>query len=79
MEPMLGSIVLVPYQYVPSIALPCDGRSLLITAHQTLFVLLGTRFGGDGVTTFRIPDLRSLTPVGMMYAIYTVGPFPSRS
>ncbi|HZW07935.1 MAG TPA: tail fiber protein, partial [Phycisphaerales bacterium] len=44
--------------------MPCDGRILSIAEHDTLFFLLGNTFGGDGITTFAIPDLRGRTPVG---------------
>lgn len=43
--------------------LPCDGRLLQINSYQALYALLGTTFGGDGVNTFGIPDLRSRLPV----------------
>ena len=39
--------------------IPCDGRELVITDYQNLFSVLGTTFGGDGQTTFNVPDLRA--------------------
>lgn len=42
---------------------PCDGRQLSIANDQVLFALIGTTYGGDGVTTFALPDLRSRIPV----------------
>lgn len=43
----------------------CDGRLMQIEQHQELFTLLGTKYGGDGVGTFALPDLRGRVPVGM--------------
>jgi microcystin-dependent protein len=50
---------------------------LQIQQNVALFSLIGTRFGGDGQTTFGLPDLRSVTPNGMTYTICTSGIFPS--
>ena len=55
-----------------------DGRLLQISQHQALFSLLGTTYGGDGRTTFGLPDLRELGPQGTSYLICSVGIFPSR-
>ncbi|WP_394363921.1 phage tail protein [Flavobacterium branchiophilum] len=46
-------------------SIPCDGRSLLISQYSALFSVLGTTYGGDGVTTFKIPNLNNgLAPKG---------------
>ncbi|HEY6476236.1 MAG TPA: tail fiber protein [Polyangia bacterium] len=58
--------------------LPADGRFLAINQNIALFALLGTTYGGDGVTTFELPDLRSVTPNNMTYSICDQGIFPSR-
>jgi microcystin-dependent protein len=42
----------------------CDGRLLNLNTYQALYSLIGTTYGGDGVTTFALPDLRSRLPVG---------------
>lgn len=63
-EPYTSQVSLMAGTYVPSGWFPCDGRSLPLAYHTTLYSLLLTRFGGDGVTTFRLPDLRGATPVG---------------
>lgn len=78
MDYFLGQILLVTFARVPDDSLPCDGRTLTIAQHQALFALLGARFGGDGVSTFKLPDLRPYTPLGMLYAIVTVGIFPTQ-
>lgn len=59
----LGEIKLLPYNWPPKNWLPCDGRLLSIASNQALFSLLGTTYGGDGVTTFALPDLRGRVPV----------------
>jgi len=42
----------------------CQGQILQISTNIALFSLLGTNYGGDGVTTFALPDLKSAVPVG---------------
>jgi microcystin-dependent protein len=50
-------------QYAPAHFLPCDGRALSVREYQVLFSLIGTTYGGDGVSTFNLPDMRGRTPV----------------
>lgn len=52
---------------------------LPITQYEALFSLLGTNFGGDGRTTFALPNLASVTPNGLTYMICVMGIYPSRS
>jgi hypothetical protein len=59
-------------------ALPADGRILPISQDTALFSLIGTNFGGDGITTFALPDLRAFAPKGMQYSICIFGIFPPR-
>ena len=59
----IGEIQLLAFDFAPRGWLPCDGRILQISANQALFSLLGTTYGGDGLTTFAIPDLRGRTAV----------------
>ena len=59
-------------------ALPADGRILSISSNTALFSLVGTNFGGDGVTTFALPDLRPITPKGLQYSICVSGIYPGR-
>lgn len=51
----------------------CDGRSLTIHNHEALFSLIGTIYGGDGVTTFNVPDLRPRDEKGNVILNPTVG------
>jgi len=59
----LGEIKLLPYQWAPKYWALCAGQLLAINSNQALFSLLGTTYGGDGVTTFALPDLRGRVPV----------------
>lgn len=63
MDPFLGEIKLVSYPRIPDRWLPCDGRILNIQTHAALSSLLGSQYGGDGRTTFALPDLRGRVPV----------------
>lgn len=57
--------------------IPADGRILSIQNNTALYSLLGSMFGGDGVTTFAVPDLRPVTPNGLRYSICDEGFYPS--
>jgi microcystin-dependent protein len=64
MEPFIGEIRLVGFTYAPQGWAFCDGQVLAIAQNTTLFSLLGTTYGGDGQTTFALPDLRGRVAVG---------------
>ena len=57
---------------------PAAGQVLRISQNTALFSLLGTTYGGDGVMTFALPDLRGLAPKHMTYMICTEGLFPTK-
>lgn len=59
----LGEIRMLSSFDIPSRWLLCDGRELGVAQHRKLFELIGTTYGGDGVQTFRLPDLRSRVPI----------------
>src|SRR5271166_3646702 len=63
MEPFLGSLLLVPYNFAPSGWALCNGQLLSISQNTALFSLLGTTYGGDGVSTFALPNLQSRVPI----------------
>ncbi|MBV9174337.1 MAG: tail fiber protein [Chloroflexi bacterium] len=82
MDPFIGEIRLLPYNFAPIRWALCDGSSLQIAENQALFALIGTVFGGDGQTTFSLPDLReSPLPAGTQggYYIALEGVFPQRN
>lgn len=64
MEPFVGQITLMGCNYPPRNWAFCDGTVMQITQNEALFSLLGNTFGGDGRTTFALPDLRGRIPVG---------------
>lgn len=64
MENFLGEIRLMGFPKAPRGWAFCQGQSLPINQNSALFGLLGTQFGGDGVTTFKLPDLRGRVAVG---------------
>lgn len=64
MEAFVGTILPVGFNFAPLGWLPCDGRLLPISEYDVLFTLIGTSYGGDGQTTFGLPDLRGRVPVG---------------
>ncbi|NVK42950.1 MAG: phage tail protein [Oceanospirillaceae bacterium] len=63
-EPFLGEIRLVGFNFAPRGWAFCQGQLLPIAQNTALFSLLGTIYGGDGKTTFALPDLRGRSPVG---------------
>ena len=58
LEPFIGEICQYPYNFAPKNWAVCHGQIMSIMQNQALFALLGTTFGGDGVETFALPDLR---------------------
>jgi microcystin-dependent protein len=63
-EPFIGQIQIFPYNFAPRGWAFCQGQIMSIAQNTALFALLGTTFGGNGQTTFALPDLRSRIPVG---------------
>jgi microcystin-dependent protein len=57
-EPFLAEIKMISWSYAPRGWAFCDGQMMPINQNQALFSLLGTTFGGNGQTTFALPDLR---------------------
>jgi microcystin-dependent protein len=62
-EPFLGEIRIMSFNYAPRQWAQCNGQFLPINQNQALFSLLGTMYGGNGQTTFALPDLRGNTPL----------------
>lgn len=63
-QPYVGEILLVPYNFAPKGWAECAGQLMPISQNTALFSLLGTFYGGDGKSTFALPDLRGRTPIG---------------
>jgi microcystin-dependent protein len=70
--PFLGMITYYAFDFVPGDWMPCHGQLLSVNQYQQLFSLLGTTYGGNGQTTFALPDLRGRTAVGMG-GTYSIG------
>jgi microcystin-dependent protein len=62
-EPFLGEIKIVSFNFAPKGWALCNGQLLPINQNQALFSLLGTTYGGNGQTTFALPDFRGRAPV----------------
>ena len=63
-SPILGQLQLFATEFVPSGYREANGQVLQINQHEALFSLIGTTYGGDGRTTFALPDLRSYIAIG---------------
>ncbi len=62
-EPFLSEIRIMAFSQAPKGWAACDGQFMPINQNQALFSLLGTTFGGNGQTTFALPDLRERVPI----------------
>jgi microcystin-dependent protein len=62
-EPFIGQIAMFAGNFAPRGWAFCDGQLLRIAEHTALFALIGTTYGGDGRTTFALPDLRGRVPI----------------
>jgi len=76
-EPFIGEIAMFAGNFAPRNWAFCDGQLLSIASNTALFSILGTTYGGDGRTTFGLPDLRGRVPVspgqGPGLSNYTLG------
>lgn len=64
MDPYLGQISIVGFNFAPQGWAFCNGATLSIAQNTALFSLLGTQFGGNGQTTFQLPNLIGRVPIG---------------
>lgn len=64
MEPFIGQIIMFGGNFAPRGWAFCDGQLLPISSNSALFSILGTTYGGDGRTTFALPDLRGRVMIG---------------
>jgi microcystin-dependent protein len=76
-SPYVGQIMMVGFNFPPQGWASCNGQLLAISEFDVLFNLIGTTYGGDGQTTFAVPDLRGRVPVGIgqgaSLSVYTIG------
>ena len=64
MEGYIGEVRLFAATFAPVFWQDCDGRLLSIAEYTALFAIIGTQYGGDGQTTFAVPDLRGRVAIG---------------
>jgi microcystin-dependent protein len=64
MDPFLGQITIFACNFAPVRWAMCQGQTLSIAQNTALFSLLGVNFGGNGTTTFQLPDLQGRAPIG---------------
>jgi len=62
--PFLGEIEIFGFNFAPKVWVMCAGQTLPINQYQALFSLIGTTYGGNGVSTFVLPDLRGRLAMG---------------
>jgi microcystin-dependent protein len=81
-EPFLGEIRMFGGDFAPRGWARCHGQLLPISDHAPLYSLIGTTYGGDGVETFALPDLREdaapAAPLPITFIIALAGVYPSR-
>ena len=79
MDPLLGQIGQFAFFFPPIYWMECAGQTLNISNNQALFSLLGTTFGGNGTSTFCLPNMQNAMLFGgMKYYIAVQGIYPSR-
>ena len=75
--PFIGEIRMFGGSFAPLGWTMCNGQTLSIAQNDALFTLIGTTYGGDGITTFNLPDLRSRVPIHQGQALglspYVIG------
>ena len=72
----LGEALLMPGARLGDNTIPADGQLLPISTNTALFSLYHTQYGGNGTSTFGIPNLKKAAPNGLTYAICVAGVFP---
>ncbi len=80
MDYTIGEITLFGFNFAPYGWMSCEGQLLNIAQNQVLYSLLGTTYGGNGSTTFALPNLKGAEPLpNMKYYICVQGMYPQRN
>jgi microcystin-dependent protein len=80
METLVGTIALFPFPYTPVGWVECNGQMLSIHRNSVLYSTIGNIYGGDGNSTFAVPDLREKVPgKDLRYCIAVQGAYPDRA
>jgi microcystin-dependent protein len=75
----VGILQLYPYTFTPLGYMSCEGQTLSISQYQTLYALIGSTYGGDGQTTFALPNLKGAEPLPQLkYYIALDGLYPQQ-
>jgi microcystin-dependent protein len=64
-DPFVSEIRMMTFNYAPRGWVQCNGQTLAINQYQTVFALIGTTYGGNGTTTFALPNLQGRVPMHM--------------
>ena len=78
MEPTLGQIQAFAFSFAPMGWALCQGQLMAIQQNTALYNLIGTTYGGDGTTTFALPNLAPMASGGPLYCISLLGVMPKR-
>lgn len=70
-ENYISQVIWLATNYCPQGTMPVSGQTLPIRQNEALYSLIGTNYGGDGRTTFMLPDLRSASPIGVSNQVQT--------
>lgn len=76
MDPMIGMVFMVPWNWAPQNYQLCQGQTLALQQYEALYSLMGTVFGGNGSSNFMLPNLQGRTPIGtgiLNMSQYTLG------
>lgn len=65
MDPMIGMIYMIPFNFAPVDYSFCRGQTVSIAQYQALYSLIGTFYGGNAIENFKLPDLQARVPVGV--------------
>jgi microcystin-dependent protein len=63
-DPFVGELRVMAFSYAPAGWVPCDGRLLSVSQFTPLYAVIGSLYGGNGTTTFAVPDLRGSATIG---------------
>lgn len=73
MDQYIGEIRIFLQDHIPNGFLECDGKDVFINAYPRLYMVIGCKFGGDGKTRFRLPDISFGNNQSMVYCIAAEG------
>ncbi|MCP4721996.1 MAG: phage tail protein [Desulfobacteraceae bacterium] len=74
-DPFIGEVKMVAFNFPPEYWAFCNGQEMQINQNQALYSLIGTYYGGDGISNFQLPDLRGRTPLGFGASLYFGTPY----